>query len=47
MTNEDAIDLYSRVKLGTIVVVLAPKQGDSPFSGQIASGPEAAGVRPY
>ena len=26
MTNEDAIDLYSRVKIGTIVVVLAPTQ---------------------
>ena len=24
MTNEDVIDLYNRVKLGTIVVVLAP-----------------------
>ncbi len=26
MTNEDAIDLYSRVKVGTIVVVLAPTE---------------------
>ena len=25
MTNEDVIDLYSRVKMGTIVVVLAPQ----------------------
>ena len=32
MTNEDVIDLYNRVKMGAIVVVLAPKQGDSPFS---------------
>jgi lipoprotein-anchoring transpeptidase ErfK/SrfK len=24
MTNEDVIDLYNRVKIGTIVVVLAP-----------------------
>jgi lipoprotein-anchoring transpeptidase ErfK/SrfK len=24
LTNEDAIDLYSRVKIGTIVVVLGP-----------------------
>ena len=24
MTNEDVIDLYNRVKVGTIVVVLAP-----------------------
>jgi lipoprotein-anchoring transpeptidase ErfK/SrfK len=27
MTNEDVIDLYKRVKMGAIVVVLAPKQG--------------------
>ena len=26
MTNEDVIDLYNRVKMGAIVVVLAPKQ---------------------
>jgi lipoprotein-anchoring transpeptidase ErfK/SrfK len=31
MTNEDVIDLYKRVKPGTVVVVLAPHQGDSPF----------------
>ena len=29
MTNEDVIDLYNRVKMGAIVVVLAPRQGDS------------------
>ena len=29
LTNEDVIDLYSRVKMGAIVVVLGPKQGDS------------------
>jgi lipoprotein-anchoring transpeptidase ErfK/SrfK len=34
MTNEDVIDLYSRVKPGAVVVVLAPHQGDSPFSSQ-------------
>ena len=34
MTNEDVIDLYNRVKPGAVVVVLAPKQGDSPFSPQ-------------
>jgi lipoprotein-anchoring transpeptidase ErfK/SrfK len=28
MTNEDVIDLYSRVKLGAIVVVLGPKSGE-------------------
>ena len=27
MTNEDAIDLYNRVKMGTIVVVLEPHHG--------------------
>ena len=27
MTNEDVIDLYSKVKMGSIVVVLAPNQG--------------------
>lgn len=38
MTNEDVIDLYNRVKPGTVVVVLAPGQGDSPFNPrQIAS----------
>ena len=37
MTNEDVIDLYNRVKPGAVVVVLAPHQGDSPFSPQIAS----------
>ena len=37
MTNEDAIDLYKRVKMGTVVVVLAPHQGDSPFNPRVAS----------
>ena len=36
MTNEDVIDLYSRVKMGTIVVVLDPKQGDSPYNSKMA-----------
>ena len=36
MTNEDVIDLYKRVKMGTVVVVLAPHQGDSPSSPQAA-----------
>ena len=35
MTNEDVIDLYTRVKLGTKVVVLAPHQG---FSLRVAAG---------
>jgi lipoprotein-anchoring transpeptidase ErfK/SrfK len=38
LTNEDAIDLYNRVKIGTIVVVLAPKQGDSPYNPRMALG---------
>jgi lipoprotein-anchoring transpeptidase ErfK/SrfK len=38
MTNEDVIDLYSRVKLGTPVVVLAPSQGDSPYNPRMALG---------
>ena len=36
MTNEDVIDLYNRVKLGTIVVVLEPHHGDSPYNSQMA-----------
>jgi lipoprotein-anchoring transpeptidase ErfK/SrfK len=38
MTNEDVIDLYNRVKIGTPVVVLAPKEGDSPHNPRIAAG---------
>jgi lipoprotein-anchoring transpeptidase ErfK/SrfK len=38
MTNEDVIDLYNRVKIGTPVVVLAPSQGDSPFNPRMALG---------
>ncbi len=38
MANEDVIDLYNRVKVGSIVVVLAPTQGDSPSNPQIALG---------
>ena len=37
MTNEDVIDLYNRVKPGTVVVVLAPHRGDSPFNPRVAS----------
>ena len=36
LTNEDVIDLYNRVKMGTIVVVLEPHHGDSPFNSQMA-----------
>jgi lipoprotein-anchoring transpeptidase ErfK/SrfK len=38
MTNEDAIDLYNHVKVGTPVIVLAPHQGDSPWSARMAYG---------
>jgi hypothetical protein len=37
MTNEDVIDLYKRVKPGTVVVVLEPHQGNSPYNPRIAS----------
>jgi len=36
MTNEDVIDLYDRAAVGTVVVVLEPKQGDSPFNSKMA-----------
>jgi lipoprotein-anchoring transpeptidase ErfK/SrfK len=36
MTNEDVIDLYSRVKQGTVVVVLEPNHGDSPINSRMA-----------
>jgi lipoprotein-anchoring transpeptidase ErfK/SrfK len=36
LTNEDAIDLFSRVKVGSVVVVLAPGSGDSPTNPRIA-----------
>ena len=38
LTNEDVIDLYNRVKIGSPVVVLAPQQGDSPFNPRMALG---------
>jgi lipoprotein-anchoring transpeptidase ErfK/SrfK len=38
LTNEDVIDLYSRVKMGSPVVVLAPGKGDSPVNPRMASG---------
>jgi lipoprotein-anchoring transpeptidase ErfK/SrfK len=39
MTNEDVMDLYGRVKVGTIVVVLAPHNNTAPFAAHLASGP--------
>jgi lipoprotein-anchoring transpeptidase ErfK/SrfK len=38
LTNEDVIDLYNRVKMGAIVVVLAPKNS-SPIIPQVATAP--------
>lgn len=43
MTNEDVMDLYGRVKVGSLVVVLAPKQGDSPFNPRYAGAGEFRG----
>ncbi len=43
MTNEDVIDLYNRVKMGSIVVVLAPKQGDSPANPKVAAAATNSG----
>ena len=45
MTNEDVIDLYNHVKVGTIVVVLAPSGNTLPFGQHMAGGPNMA--RPY
>jgi lipoprotein-anchoring transpeptidase ErfK/SrfK len=39
MTNEDVIDLYGRVKLGTIVIVFAPTHWT--FGPHTADGPNA------
>jgi lipoprotein-anchoring transpeptidase ErfK/SrfK len=36
LTNEDIIDLYTRTKIGTPVVVLKPGTGDSPLNPQMA-----------
>src|SRR6267142_3339289 len=48
MTNEDVIDLYSRVKTGTMVVVLEPKHGDSPFNSKMAlQGGGSSGPMPH
>jgi len=41
MTNEDVIDLYSRVKIGTIVVVLAPTKPYWSFTPRIVDRPNA------
>jgi lipoprotein-anchoring transpeptidase ErfK/SrfK len=44
MTNEDVIDLYKRVKMGTVVVVLAPGQGDSPYNPQLQLASRVGGI---
>ena len=44
MTNEDVIDLYNRVKMGTIVVVLEPKHGDSPVAPRMALSGNASSL---
>ena len=36
LTNEDVIDLYSRVKMGTVVVVLEPHHGDLSTNSTVA-----------
>jgi lipoprotein-anchoring transpeptidase ErfK/SrfK len=36
LTNEDVIDLYSRVRIGAPVVVLRAKEGDSPTNPRMA-----------
>ena len=41
MTNEDAIDLYNHVKVGTLVIVLAPHR----MTGRSALGWRALGER--
>jgi len=38
MVNEDVIDLYNHVKLGTMVIVLGPHQGDTPLAQRMAFG---------
>jgi lipoprotein-anchoring transpeptidase ErfK/SrfK len=44
LTNEDVIDLYARVKMGSPVVVLAPGQGDSPLLPRLASNPGVVAI---
>jgi len=47
MTNEDVIDLYNRVRMGSIVVVLAPKGGGGSSGPRVAdAAPAATGELP-
>jgi hypothetical protein len=41
LANEDVIDLYNRVKLGTIVVVLAPTEPYLSLGPHGTDGPNA------
>src|ERR1700709_2641164 len=45
MTNEDVIDLYDRVKMGTVVVGLEPPQRDAPYTSKMAL--QGGGSTPY
>jgi lipoprotein-anchoring transpeptidase ErfK/SrfK len=45
MTNEDVIDLYDRVGLGAVVVVLEPKGGNAPFNPRMALQGGSGGPR--
>ena len=47
LTNEDVIDLYGRAKQGTVVVVLDPKQGDSPYNSKMALQGLGGGTSSY
>jgi lipoprotein-anchoring transpeptidase ErfK/SrfK len=38
LTNEDIIDLYNKVKMGSIVVVLGPGKGDSRVASALSDG---------
>jgi lipoprotein-anchoring transpeptidase ErfK/SrfK len=40
LTNEDVIDLYNRVKMGAIVVVLGPKGSESRVASAATSRPD-------
>ncbi len=45
LTNEDVIDLYSRVKMGAIVVVLEPHHSDLSFNSKMALGGSSTEVQ--
>lgn len=44
MTNEDVIDLYGKVKMGAVVVVLAPGEGRPLPEDTVLSVASAAGI---